>query len=121
MPAARARSSEDPTTPATSTPIRRSASACTVPMKPVPATPALIARVIGAERSGLRRPESLPACELVERHAAAGQRGGRRVRQRAADGDHADGDERARDPERRAQGGAVVVTGPGEAGREALV
>src|SRR5690242_21054699 len=120
MPAARARSSDEPTTPATSTPIRRSASACTTPMKPVPATPALIARVIGGERSGLRRAESLPARELGERHAATGERGRQQVLQRAPDRDHADGDERARDAERRAQGRAVVVAGAGEARGEPL-
>ena len=41
---ARARSGDEPTTPATSIPRRRNASTCTTPMNPVPTTPALIAR-----------------------------------------------------------------------------
>src|SRR5204863_3617550 len=39
-PLARARSGEEPTTPRTWTPMRRSASTCTTPIKPVPTTAA---------------------------------------------------------------------------------
>src|SRR5919206_2583187 len=47
---ARARSGDEPTTPSTSTPSRRSASTCTTPMKPVPTTAARSSR-----RSGIAR------------------------------------------------------------------
>ena len=40
IPFAAARSGDDPTTPATSTPSRRRAWTCTTPTKPVPTTPA---------------------------------------------------------------------------------